>query len=150
MDREGAQAAVAEMIETALFDFLAGQTEVQALFGEQTRTRFYPMVIPQGGKLPCVVYRVDNINRDRSQCATDRVVRARVQLDTYSKAYLTTINAAAAIRAVLVDVTRNGPVMMGSVKVRDVSIDPNSDRDMHDPEPGLFRRWQDYLIWYVE
>ena len=133
-------------IETALFEYLSAQTEVQAVLGEAAKLRFWPLVVPQKQSLPGVVYRFDNTARGRTYCATDRVVRTRVQLDSYAKNYLETVQLAAVLRLVLVDFRG----MMGSVRVKDVAIDPNSDRDLEDPDPGLYRRWQDYLIWHVE
>jgi Protein of unknown function (DUF3168) len=133
-------------IETALFEFLAAQTEVQAILGEASRLRFYPLVVPQKALLPGCVYRFDNTNRGRTYCATDKVVQTRVQLDSYSKNYLEAVQLAAVLRLVLVDFRG----MMGTVRVKDVAIDPNSDRDLEDPEPGLYRRWQDYTVWHVE
>ena len=137
-------------IETALFDFLSNQTEVQALLGEAAKTRFWPLVVPERAALPGCVYRFDSTQRGRTYCATDKVVRTRVQLDSYSKNYLQTVQLASVLRLVLIDFRG----MMGSapnaVKVKDVAIDPNSDRDLEDPEPGLYRRWQDYTIWHVE
>lgn len=138
------------MIETALFEFLSNQTELQALLGQATRTRFHPLVLPDRTPTPAVVYRVDGTTRGRTYCATDRVVRTRVQLDTYATNYLAGITVAAALRLVLVDFRGMMGTGTNAVRVRDVAIDPNSDRDLEEPEPGLFRRWQDYTIWHVE
>lgn len=133
------------MIEQGLFQYLSNVGPVRALLQERPDfVRLYHLIIPQGGKAPCVVAQFTDFERDQTYCGTIRVVRASIQLDSYGTEYFEALELAAAVRTALTDFRGT----MGSVEVKSATL--QTERDLEEPEPGLYRRWQDWSLWYVE
>lgn len=133
------------MIEVALFDHLSGDAGVAALVG----TRVFPLVIPQRSsqtvlRHPCLVYARLDVRRQQKFCETDGLVRSNFQLDCYATTYAESGNVAAATRSALIDFRG----MMGAVRVRAVFLDSQSD--FVEPDPGLYRVVQRFIIWHDE
>ena len=136
------------MIGKALFQHLVGTAGVAALVG----TRVHPLVIPQriaatSQRVPAIVYSVSGVDRAVSYCSTDRLVRRAVGIDNYAAEYDSAHAVADAVRAALVDFS--GP--MGSttvVPVRTCNIE--TEFDLMDIEPGLYRVSQQWTIWHEE
>lgn len=128
------------MIEQALRKYLIAAPAVAGLIGE----RVHPLVIPQGGKTPCITYQRSGSNRHKTTCGTNRLVGARVKLDCYSKTYIQAQALAAEVWQRLRDFSGD----MQGVEVSDLSLE--LDLDLSDMEPGLYRQSQTYLIWYYE
>lgn len=128
-----------------LYEFLRNQPAVAALAGD----RIYPEMIPQASqsearKLPCIVYTTTAEARTATYCGTDRLLSAAVQIDLYTPHYDRTRELRAAVRLAL----RDFRGMMGDTRVRLTRLD--SSGGLVEPEPGLFRRSQDWTFWYVE
>lgn len=133
------------MIEQGLFSYLSNVGPVRDLI--QTPgdiVRLYPLIIPQGGKSPCVVYQFTGFTRSQTYCGTIRVLSCDLQLDSYATDYLDAVALAKTVRDALTDFRG----IMGAVEVKQATL--QTERDLEEPEPGLFRRWQDWQIWFVE
>ncbi len=134
------------MSEPNLYSFLKDGPEVSALVAN----RIYLQMIPQHvwtdpPKMPCAVYSRIGAGRQPMLCATDNLVQATYQVDSYAIKPETAVAVARAIRRRLVDYS--GP--MGDVVVKAVRLETDSDIGP-DPTPGLFRRMQQYTVWYAE
>lgn len=128
-----------------LYEFLRHNSGVAAFVGD----RIYPEMIPQASqhearKLPCIVYTTTAESRSATYCGTDRLVSAAIQVDLYTPGYDQTLQLRAAVRLAL----RDFRGMMGDTLVRLTRLD--SSGGLVEPEPGLFRRSQDWTFWYVE
>jgi hypothetical protein len=133
------------MIEVALFDFLSGNAGVAALVG----TRVFPLVVPQRSaqatlRHPCLVYARLDVRRQQKFCETDGLVRSLFQLDCYAPTYAESTAVASVTRAALIDFRG----MMGAVRVRAVFLD--SQGDLVEPDPGLYRVVQRFILWHDE
>ena len=112
--------------------------------------RVFPMVIPQakrGGAptVPAVVYDLRAVARLVTYCGTSGLVQSTVTIDCYAVDYDTAKELAAAVRRSLIDFKG---LLGGLVDVRYVSL--QSEFDVQDIEPGLFRVSQSWLFWHTE
>lgn len=136
------------MINEAVYQHLVATAGVAALVG----TRIHPLVIPQriaatSQRVPAVVYSISGVDRAVSYCGTDRLVRSTLGIDCYAAGYDAARALATAVRTALVDFF--GP--MGSatvVPVRTCNIE--TEFDLMDIEPGLYRVSQQWTIWHEE
>lgn len=136
------------MINEAVYQHLVATAGVAALVG----TRIHPLVIPQriaatSQRVPAVVYSISGVDRAVSYCGTDRLVRSTLGIDCYAAGYDAARALATAVRTALVDFS--GP--MGSatvVPVRTCNIE--TEFDLMDIEPGLYRVSQQWTIWHEE
>jgi hypothetical protein len=136
------------VINEAVYQHLAATASVAALVG----TRIHPLVIPQriaatSQRVPAVVYSISGVDRAVSYCGTDRLVRSTLGIDCYAAGYDAARELATAVRTALVDFS--GP--MGSstvVPVRTCNIE--TEFDLMDIEPGLYRVSQQWTIWHEE
>jgi hypothetical protein len=136
------------MIEEGLFTYLSADTTVAQFVGGP-KTRIWPLMIPKHhegdvDKLPCLVYQRIARFAGSTFCATDDLVSAEFQIDSYALNYLDARRLAAAVRERMVDYTG----LMDDVQVDRVSL--STEVDLLDPVPGLFRVSQSYTIWYRE
>lgn len=130
------------MIEEGLFAHLKADAGVFGI----TASRIFALRIPQGQNIGdgTLVYQRAGSDRSATACASDRLVRGSFQIDAYAKTYLRAITLARALRVALIDYT--GP--MGDTHVDRVFLETEFDLD--DPEPGLYRVSATYTIWYLE
>ena len=129
------------MIEESLQSFLQGDTALSSLIEE----RVYPLIQPQGGKQPCVVYTLVGTSRTVNLCAqTDAKVRGAFQIDSYAKRYAEAKQVAATIRKLMCGFVGD----MYGTRVSLITLE--TDADIGDPDPGLYRVSQQYFIWYTE
>jgi len=112
--------------------------------------RIYPLMIPQkvpGGapQLPAVVTALTSVERQVLYCGTSGLVRSRVNLDCYALTFDEAKELADAVRQVLQDF--NG--MLGQIlDVRNAAMD--TEIELVDIEPGIYRVSQSWAIWHVE
>lgn len=112
--------------------------------------RVYPLVIPQkkprgAAQTPCTVYETRNVERQVTYCATSGLVRSTIQLDHYSPDYNEVKRLAEAVRQALQDFRG---MLGGLVDVRAASLE--TEFDLQDFEPGLYRVSQSWAFWHVE
>ena len=140
------------MIQESLYSKLAGAAGVTAIVS----TRIYPLVIPQtvyseATKQPCIVYSVDGKVRQVRFSGTDTLVTGSFTVDSYARSYQAVQALAAAVRTALVDQSgtwTDSDSPQDSVSVQKVFIE--SEFDLMDEDPGLYRVSQQYTIWYDE
>ena len=112
--------------------------------------RVYPLVIPQKkpqgfSQIPAVVYARNSVERQLLYCGTSGLVRTRVSLDCYDDTYAGAQELAAAVRETLQDFQG----LLGAiVDVRNASLE--TEIDLQDIEPGLYRVSQSWAFWHVE
>lgn len=133
------------MIAEGLFYYLSQNGGVSAIVA----ARIFPLVIPQATaatllRQPCLVYTRLEVRRQQKFCGTDGLVRSEFQLDCYATTYAGSQNLAAATRAALIDFRG----VMGSVDVRTTFLD--SEHDLVEPDPGLYRVVQRFILWHDE
>lgn len=112
--------------------------------------RIYPVVIPQkvprGAQVtPCVVYELRAVARQTAYCGTSGLVRSLMQLDSYAEDYNVAKQVAQAVREVLTDYRG---LLGGTVDVRAATLE--TEFDVQDFEPGLYRVSQSWAFWHVE
>lgn len=112
--------------------------------------RVYPLVIPQkkaGGaaQTPCVVYRQDDVETDLTYCGVSGLTLTTMELNSYATSYDEAKQLAKAVRAVLSDYKG---LLGGIVGVRAAKLE--TELDLDDPEPGLYRVMQTWQIWHEE
>ena len=138
------------MIQEGLYALLAADSAVSALVGP----RIYPLVInaqdyTEATKQPCLVYSFDSKVRQVRYSGTDTLVQGFFTVDSYARTYAGAQALAAAVRDALIDYSGtmlgNGSPQSSNV-VQKIYIE--SERDLMDPEPGLYRVMQQYTIWY--
>lgn len=111
--------------------------------------RVFPLIIPQhlhgeATKLSCLVYQRLGVERQSTFCGTDGVVRTILQVDSYALKY---IDANALARLVRLRLTDFGGTI-GDTIVKNAKLD--SELELFDDDPGLYRVSQTYSIWHVE
>ena len=137
------------MLHIGLEDELATST-VTAAYLAGTPNRIYPLVIPQkvkGGaaQTPCVTYETRSVDRQVTYCGTSGLVMTTLELNCYAEDYNTSKEVAQAVRQVLSDFRG---MLGGTVDVRHASL--QTEFDVQDFEPGLYRVSQSWAIWHVE
>lgn len=125
------------MLEPALVAYL--KTEIGGVNG-----RVYPGHLPDPPELPALVYQRIATRRPVSYDGPSGFVRARVQLDIWSKSYGEARTIAGAVRRALLGY--RGP--MGGLEV--AIPDQASDLDLFEPDTGLYRVSMDFIIWHEE
>lgn len=133
------------MFDSSLVSHLRADADVAALVGE----RVFPLMIPQHAydeatKLPCLVYQRVGTQRLPLFCATDSTVRTNYLVSSYARSYIKAKELADAVRGALIDFTG----IMYGVDVKKILSE--SEQDLDDPEPGLYRVLQTWTIWFVE
>lgn len=133
------------MIEEGLYSYLRAQVAIAELAGD----RVFPLAIPQhhyteASRLACVVYQRIGVSRQIKFCGTDDFVESTFQVDCYAMTYLKAKQLARAVRLALVDYAG----AMGAETVQNVFI--QTEFDLDDPDPGLYRISQTYSIWHLD
>ena len=140
------------MIDEALFTLLRTDSGVAALVADVSspvRHRIYPLVIPQheigdASLMPCVVYTKVGAARGVRYTATDNLVQATYQVDSYAPTYKAAAALASEVQDAMVDF--NGTVSGTEIK----TINLTNEFALEDPDPGLYRISQSFSVWYVE
>ena len=140
------------MIWQGLKAELAGDSHTAAYLAglDGAPDRIYPLVIPQKvprgvQTVPCVVYQETAVERQLTYCGTSGLVRSRMALDIYATSYDQCKLLAAAVRNALQDF--NG-LLGGIVDVRNAILE--TELELQDIEPGLYRVTQSWAFWHVE
>lgn len=112
--------------------------------------RVFPLIMPQKKRdgppqYPAVVYTLTGTQRQKLYCRTDGTYRQTLELDHYALDYDQAHELADAVRAVLLDFRG---ALGGIVAVKDVALE--TEIDLQDPEPGVFRVNQVWSIWLAE
>lgn len=133
------------MIEQGLHAYLTTEPGVASFVGN----RVFPLLIPQhvhdeSTKLSCLVYSKVSDSRNVRFCGTDTFVAATYQVDCYAASFLKSKQLAAAVRSAMIDF---GGSWNGTT-IKNVHLE--TEFDLVDPEPGLFRVSQSYRIWHIE
>ncbi len=113
--------------------------------------RVYPLLMKQGTAQPCVVYTIDTEARNVRQAGSDSLVRGLVQIDCYATTSRSMELVATAVRNALLGFsgTMTAPTSpITSVRVQNIFLDGESS--LLDEEPGLFRKLQQFVVWYDE
>jgi hypothetical protein len=133
------------MIAAGIYAHLSQDIGVAALVGE----RIFPLIIPQARaasllRQPCLVYARVGAQRQQKYCGTEGLVRSDFQLDCYAPSFDQSKDLAAATRAALIDFAG----MMAQTRVIAVHLD--DEGDLSEPEVGLYRVVQRFIVWHDE
>jgi hypothetical protein len=140
------------MIEDALFTRLSTDSGIGALVVEASvpvRYRIYRMVIPQHAegdltKFPCIVYSKVGAGRTLNFGSTNDVVQGSFQIDSYAVSYEGAAELADAVRVRLTDFV--GTLSSEQIKATELQ----NEFVLDDPEPGLYRVSQSWVVWYID
>jgi hypothetical protein len=132
------------MIQAALYSYLTESGSPAGIVGN----RVYPMMIPEhamreDSKLPCIVYQRIGHQQPGYTCGADGLAGTTMRIDCYAFSYEAAVTLADHVRGNLAGY--NGT--MGSVHVSRINLE--SQIDLMDPEPGLYRVSQTYIIWHA-
>ena len=135
------------LLHQAIKEHLEVDTSVSSLMG----SRFFYGVIPQkitndgASRVPCVVFERRGVNRQVTYCGTNDLVQTLVTLDIYALTYTAARQLAQEVRKSLIDFRG---LLSGVVSVRAASLD--TEFDLQDMEPGLYRVSQSWTFWHEE
>lgn len=120
---------------------MLAQAGVSALVG----ARVYPVRVPDEvwdspSERPCVAYRTSGVDRGQTFCATDTLKAERVEVDCYARTYDGARDLATAISQMVDFRGQVGETLFGPVLL-------DSEVDLMDLEPGLFRRLLIFTVW---
>ena len=134
-------------IEQGLVAELLADTATAAIVG----TRVHPGSIPQGGKLPAIVYnRVSSLRENDLDGPAD-FVQVRMRVDCWENTYAGVKTLAAAVRAALNGVGLASPKTLGAEPVQFVYLDSDGDNDPPPAGDEQDRRvTQDWIIIHLE
>lgn len=130
------------MIEQALFERLRDDAGVFAVVAGEV----FPVIIPQGHKLPCVVFSLISQTRTETVCDIASSVIGEYQIDSCSKNYFEAKTLADAVRVCLNNFT--GPMGLGATLVDRITL--LTAQDLVEGEPGMYRVAQTFEIFYQE
>ncbi len=122
--------------EQMLVDRLVGYAPLAAVIGR----RVHPLVLPQHGALPAVVYTVV----DDPEQFNGHHGRARVQLTAWAESYAVVKQ----VRDLLRDALRSHAGASATTRIRDISV-ATSGPAGYEPETGLYRRDLDAMVLHV-
>jgi hypothetical protein len=131
-------------IKAGLYTYLKSVGGVIAIAGD----RVFPQVIPdqvydEASKRPCVVYSVEDTERNETFCATQALRKSRVSIDSYARTYEDAETLADAVRTAVIDYSG----YMGSTYVERCFIENDFDV-APDIDPGIFRNRLILGIWH--
>lgn len=127
-------------LEADLRAYILGDVAVAALVVD----RMYPLVIPQGGRQPCIVYAKQGRNVQQLFCGADGLHMTMFDIDCYATIYDDAVALANAVTARL----RNFSGTMGATRVPRVFLE--TEFDLSDLEPGTYRQSQTWAVWHYE
>lgn len=110
--------------------------------------RIYPLIVPEHvftdpqDRRPCVVYNTSGLNRGKTFCATDDLIREEYSLDCFAETY----DAARALGVALVASILDFSGVSGATHIEAVFLE--SQFDGFEIEPGLFRRNVTLSVWH--
>lgn len=128
------------MIESSLRTFLLAQAGVAAIVG----TRVYPMVMPQGAAVPCIVYQRVNDNPVHDCGGRGTIGNFLIQLDAYADTFKGARDLGEAVRVCL-DCYRGTAGTHSIAAVRQ-----GGGRDFYEDDTQRYRFSVDYSIWAEE
>lgn len=127
-------------LEAAIYTRLAAYEGLTAL----TSTRIYPLVLPQKPTYPTVTYQRMDGERESGMTAEHGMAHPHIQIDSWGKTYASAKAVATQVRGAL---QRWGDAD-ASPAVLDCFLE--SDEDDYEPDTGVYRVRQDWLIWHRE
>ena len=129
------------MLEVGLRDYLLGIGALSAL----VHGRIFGLYRSQASDLPAVMIQRTHSMRHVNFCATEKLVSAQVQVDSYAMTGQDVWAVAQVLRTALVDFRKS---MMSDTYVDAVFLE--NEFPLTDPDPGVIRVLQIYNFWYLE
>lgn len=135
---------------SALYVFFQTDAQVNSFVGDQAFKRIFDGVIPQRPQgnlqlMPAIVYARRGVQRARTYCASDQLVVSSVVLDCYATAYRQAFELGQAVKTALMDYRG---LLNDTLRCRDAAL--QTEIDLSELEPGLFRISQTWSIWHQE
>jgi hypothetical protein len=129
------------MLSDSLFMHLSDDDAISAIAAD----RIYPLLRPERDPTPALIYTQTAGVDDVTLCGQSGLSNKLFQLDSYAKSYSLAHQLADAVKARLAGFQG----IMGDTAGTDIaSIALESESDLDDPEPGLFRVLQIFNIWH--
>lgn len=140
------------MLHSGIYDELRTNVNTASILAEvaPNLSRIFNGTVPQkkpGSRpyMPCVVYNLRSVDRQQVYCGTSGLVRSTIMLDSYATTYEGAKTLARAVRLALIDYSG---MLGGTVDVRNAAL--QTEFDVNDNEPGLYRVSQTWIIWHAE
>ncbi len=127
-------------IATDIRTFLLADATLTTLIG----TRLYPLTLPQNPTLPAMTYQWVSGERVHTADGALGLSRPRIQFDAWATTYLVAESVFEALRKRL-DAFRGAA---GASIIQGAFFD--SERDLYESEPKLYRRSVDFFVWHEE
>lgn len=127
------------MIEGELYTRLTTHAGTAALVG----TRVWPLVMPQGGKLPAIVYQKVSDVRVYSHDGDSDLIRSRFQVSCYAKNY----DDVKALEAQVVDALSGYADRTLGTPVEASFMDMAFDD--YEPDVKIYRVMVDFKVWHA-
>lgn len=127
------------LLAQSLFSLLSSDPTVAGF----VQSRIFPLVIPLevfdgASTKPCIVYQQVTADRQQKFCGTDTLITASFDLHAYARGYDQARELADAVITALND-------YRGAV-IKHIFLE--SEIDLHDIDPGLYRVTMVFTIWY--
>lgn len=133
-------------IEAGLVAELSGNAAVAAI----VKKRIHPLVIPQGGTLPAVVYQRISSVRNVDLGGPSSFVQVRMQIDCWHTSFSGAILLADAVRGALNGVGIASPKTLGSEPVQLVYLENDQALQDIEGDKAEYRISQDWIIIHLE
>lgn len=127
-------------LESALYTRLSGYAGLTALVS----TRIYPIILPQEPTYPAVTYQRIDGPREHALSADMGIPHPRIQIDSWGNTHVQAWAVATQVRGAL----QRWSDADASPAVLDCLLD--SDDDSYEPDAGVYRVRQDWIIWHRE
>lgn len=127
-------------VETAIVTRLNAYGGLTAL----TSMRIYPLILPQEPTYPAVTYQRIDGPREHAFGGDMGIPHPRIQVDSWGKTYASAKAVATQVRGALQRWADAG----ATPEVLDCLLD--NDEDDYEPQTGVYRVRQDWIVWHRE
>ena len=124
------------MITDDLRTYLLADATISGLVG----TRIDPNKLSQNPTLPAVTYTMISAQRPSNADSPAIVTGQRIQIDCWGSTYAQAVNVFEAIRKRL-NGKSSGDIIVALL---------DNEREFYEPEPELYRRSADFMVWSAE
>lgn len=138
-------------IEEALYAHLAATTAITGL----TSARIYPMIAPQGARLPYVTYQMISSPKERAMKVDPSIWHPRFQLNSFATSYSQAKSVSKQVSVALRDYKSSISGLFGDgtsgVDVQRIFADDEMDLTDIDPDTiaATYHIAQDFIIWHT-
>lgn len=130
-----------------IYQAVASQLKTSTTITAYTSGKVYPLVVPQGVRLPYITYRQVSNVVEHAMIRDPKISMRRFQISVWSTGFSQSVNISTAIKAVLRDKT--GTLGSSNFNVQRIFFDDENDFPELSENTNVitYHRASDYLIW---